>query len=78
MADGINYDGPDPSVECAYPPCKNRLRRSDFGGDQWCTKAHREATLAEQVWCPSCGDESPRSQPHTCPPGTEPYEEGDR
>ena len=26
------------------------------------------------VWCPSCGDESPRNHPHTCPPGTVPYE----
>lgn len=44
-ADGINYEGPDPSVECAFPPCTNRLRRSDVGGDQWCSKAHRNATV---------------------------------
>lgn len=46
-ADGINYEGPDPSVECAYPPCANRLRRSDFPGPQWCSKAHRAATEVE-------------------------------
>lgn len=42
--DRVNYTGPDESVECAYPPCSNRLRRSDFPGPQWCSKAHREAT----------------------------------
>lgn len=41
----INYDGPDPSVECAHPPCTNRLRESDFGGLQWCSKEHRRLTL---------------------------------
>lgn len=40
----IKYDGPDPSVECSYPPCTNRLRQSIFMGNQWCSKAHREAT----------------------------------
>lgn len=41
---GLNYAGPDPSVECAYAPCSNRLRRPEDGGEQWCSKAHREAT----------------------------------
>jgi hypothetical protein len=41
---GLNYSGPDPSVECAYPPCTNRLRKADFDGPQWCSKAHRTAT----------------------------------
>lgn len=40
----VNYAGPDESVECGYPPCTNRLRRSDFAGPQWCSKGHREAT----------------------------------
>lgn len=44
----VNYDGPDESVECAYPPCTNRLRRSDFPGPQWCSKAHREASSAAE------------------------------
>lgn len=44
---GINYEGPDPSVECAYGPCTNRLRRTEFAdGPQWCSKAHREASNA--------------------------------
>lgn len=42
----VNYDGPDPSVECAFPLCTNRLRCSDEGGDQWCSIEHREATPA--------------------------------
>lgn len=40
----INYGGPDASVECAWPPCSNRLRRSDAGGPQWCSKRHRLLT----------------------------------
>jgi hypothetical protein len=37
----------------------------------------RQATAVRDliVWCPSCGDESPRSEAHTCPPGTELYED---
>lgn len=38
----LNYTGPEPSVECAYPPCNNRLRYSEVGL-QYCSKAHREA-----------------------------------
>lgn len=51
--EGMNYDGPDPSVECAWPPCRNRLRRvggpSMSGADhpQWCSKAHR--ALSKEV-----------------------------
>lgn len=50
---GINYDGPEPSVECAWPPCKNRLRRvgppSMSGADhpQWCSKGHRALSETE-------------------------------
>ncbi len=40
----VNYGGHDPSVECAYPPCSNRLRRSDLPGPQWCSKEHRSLT----------------------------------
>lgn len=39
---GINYLGPDPSVQCAWPPCTNLLRRSGGGGPQWCSEEHRE------------------------------------
>lgn len=38
----MNYDGPEPSVECAYPTCANRLKRSWAGGDQWCSEEHRD------------------------------------
>lgn len=41
----VNYTGPDPVVRCAYQPCTNHLRRSDFPGPQWCSKTHREMTL---------------------------------
>lgn len=44
-----SYSGPDPGVECAYPPCHVRLRKADFtfaDNRQWCTKEHREATLS--------------------------------
>lgn len=44
----VDYDGPDESVECAYPPCSRKLRRSDFPGPQWCSKAHREASLTPE------------------------------
>jgi hypothetical protein len=44
--EGVNYAGIEASVECAYPPCTNRLRRSNFEGPQWCSREHREATLA--------------------------------
>lgn len=42
----VNYMGLDESVECAYAPCTNRLRRSAMGGPQWCSKGHRDT--AEQ------------------------------
>lgn len=41
------------SVECAWPPCKNRLRRvgppSMSGADhpQWCSKGHRAMSETE-------------------------------
>lgn len=44
-----SYDGPDPSVECAYDLCTIRLRKAAFllttDERQWCSKAHRAATL---------------------------------
>ena len=43
-----NYDGPDPSVECAWTPCENRLRRSEASTAQWCSKVHRRWSEAEQ------------------------------
>jgi len=39
-----NYTGPDPVVKCAYQPCTNHLRRSAYGGPQWCSITHREMT----------------------------------
>jgi hypothetical protein len=36
-----DYGGSDESVKCAYPPCLHRLRRSSFGGPQWCSQGHR-------------------------------------
>lgn len=45
--ENINYTGDDPSVECAYPPCRNRLRRAEGGGPQWCSKEHRTLTDRE-------------------------------
>lgn len=46
-AEGVNYDGPDPSVKCAYRPCTNRLRRADpfHGESQWCSPEHRRLTV---------------------------------
>lgn len=41
----VNYEGDEPSVECAYPPCRNRLRFSEYGA-QWCSKEHRTLSLA--------------------------------
>lgn len=48
---GINYDGPDPSVECGYGPCSNRLRQFEVVGygPQWCSPEHRLATLNDTV-----------------------------
>lgn len=40
----INYEGDEPSVECAYPPCHNRLRKVEGYGPQWCSKEHRSMT----------------------------------
>lgn len=46
----VNYDGPDPSVECALPLCTNRLRRigpPSMSGEphpQWCSMQHRALT----------------------------------
>lgn len=66
-AAAINYTGPDASVECAYPPCRNRLRKieGEVDGPQWCSKEHRLLTeRAEFIAflnrpskdvCPSCG-----------------------
>lgn len=41
----INYDGPDESVECAYPGCTNRLRRSVFNEPQFCSRDHRDLAV---------------------------------
>lgn len=38
----MNYDGPDPSVECAHEGCTNRLRESEYPGPQFCSREHRE------------------------------------
>jgi hypothetical protein len=40
-----DYTGPDPSVECAYAGCVRRLRRSDLGGPQWCSKECRSLSV---------------------------------
>lgn len=39
----INYNGPDESLECAYPDCTNRLRLSDYAEPQFCSREHRDA-----------------------------------
>lgn len=44
-----NYTGPDPIVRCAYEPCTNHLRRSEFPGPQWCSQAHRSATPLDRI-----------------------------
>lgn len=51
--DQVNYEGPDPTVECAWTPCRNRLRRSHWNhngeGNQWCSPEHRALTEAEEA-----------------------------
>ena len=43
----------DPTVECAYPPCVQRLRESSFPGPQWCSKEHRlRTTEGKPIWMP--------------------------
>lgn len=50
----VDYDGPDPKVTCAYPPCVRKLRRvgppsmSGEAHEQFCSKSHR--TLKEQQY----------------------------
>jgi hypothetical protein len=43
----VNYVGPDPIVQCSFPPCGNTLRRSDFGGPQFCCREHRDGREVE-------------------------------
>lgn len=45
----VDYHGPDESVECGYPPCTNRLRRSSFDEPQFCSKEHRKAAAGEET-----------------------------
>lgn len=42
----VNYTGADESIECAYAPCTNRLRRVLGDERQWCCPEHRDASGA--------------------------------
>lgn len=64
----VDYAGPDPAVECAYPPCHRMLRLNPvFGGEgkQWCSKEHRGAMYEQcTATSPTHGARCLRKAPH--------------